>query len=274
MTSSSDSPATYSMTTHWSPIVVGADVVEGDQVRVLEVQALRDAAQLDVEVAADELERDFLAGVAGGEVDLAEAAAADAALDRVAVQRPRAAGIGEFHRRGTRPLGPLQVAALATFMAERFSRSSVAVGLPICLVVGFGAGCGLQGIQQIGSSFLCQSRILHRYNVSHVNEKLFSFDAHARLDFARPLWQPRRRLRGVRRRGRTLGRFVGRRPHRVANRDSARGNAASAPSRSYRPSAAPRRPRAASCGGFRTTSRAVALSACGLVKRIRTLSPS
>ena len=122
------------MTTHWSPMLVGADVVQRDQVRVLQVEALRDAAELDVEVAANELERDFLAGVAGGEIDFAEAAAADAALDRVAIQRPRAAGIGEFHRRGPRPLRRLQVAALATFMAERFSRSSVAVGLPICLV--------------------------------------------------------------------------------------------------------------------------------------------
>ena len=83
-------------------LLVGADVVEGDQIGVLQVEALRDAAELDVEVAADELERDFLAGVAGGEVDFAEAAPADAALDRVAVQRPRAAGVGEFHRRGPR----------------------------------------------------------------------------------------------------------------------------------------------------------------------------
>ena len=85
-------------------MLVGADVVEGDQVGVLQVEALRDAAELDVEIAADQLERDFLAGVAGGEVDFAEAAAADAALDRVALQRPRAAGVREFHRRGPRPL--------------------------------------------------------------------------------------------------------------------------------------------------------------------------
>ena len=93
------------MTTHWSPMLVGADVVQGDQVRVLQIEALRDAAELDVEVAADQLERDFLAGVAGGEIDFAEAAAPDAALDRVAVQRPRAAGVREFHRRGPRPIG-------------------------------------------------------------------------------------------------------------------------------------------------------------------------
>ena len=68
-------------------LIVVADVVEVDQVRVLEVEALADAAQLDVEVPLDVLEGDFLAGVADGEIDLAEAAAADAALDGVAFQR-------------------------------------------------------------------------------------------------------------------------------------------------------------------------------------------
>ena len=62
---------------HDHPLVVelvAADVVEADQIRVLEIEALRDAAQLDVEIAADQLERDFLAGVAGGEIDFAETA--------------------------------------------------------------------------------------------------------------------------------------------------------------------------------------------------------
>ncbi len=53
---------------------------------MLQVQALGDAAEFDIQIAADQLERDFLAGVAGGEIDLAEAAAADAALDRVAAK--------------------------------------------------------------------------------------------------------------------------------------------------------------------------------------------
>ena len=73
-------------------MLVGLDVVEGDQVGVLQVEALRDAAELDIEVAADELEGDFFAGVAGGEIDFAETAPADAALDRVAIERPGAAG--------------------------------------------------------------------------------------------------------------------------------------------------------------------------------------
>ena len=87
--------------THWSPDFVGADVVQADQVGVLEVEALGDAAELDFQIAADELERDFLAGVAGGEIDFAKTAAAHAALDRVTLQRTRAAGVREFHRRGT-----------------------------------------------------------------------------------------------------------------------------------------------------------------------------
>ena len=121
------------MITHWSPISSVRMSYRRDQVRVLQVEALRDAAELDVEIAANQLERDFLAGVAGGEVDLAEAAAPDAALDRVAFQRPRAAGVGEFHRRRPAAAPLLQVEFAGAFMAERFSRSSVAVGLPICL---------------------------------------------------------------------------------------------------------------------------------------------
>ncbi len=49
---------------------------------MLEVEALPHAAEFDIEIAADELQGDFLAGVAGGVVDFAEAAAAHAALDR------------------------------------------------------------------------------------------------------------------------------------------------------------------------------------------------
>ena len=85
---------------HHEPVMaerVGAKVVEVDEVRVLEVEALLHAAQLDVEVAADPLERDFLAGVADGEIDLAEAAPADPALDRVAGQGLLPASVGEFH---------------------------------------------------------------------------------------------------------------------------------------------------------------------------------
>ena len=67
--------------------LVGADVVQADQIGVLQVEALRDAAELDFQIAANQLERDFFAGVAGGEIDFAKSAASDAALDRVALQR-------------------------------------------------------------------------------------------------------------------------------------------------------------------------------------------
>ena len=97
-TALSGSPATYSMTTQWSPWASVLQVVEVDQVGVLEVQALGHAAQLDLGVAADQLEGHFLAAVADGEVDLAEAAAADAALERVAVQGPLSGTVGELHK--------------------------------------------------------------------------------------------------------------------------------------------------------------------------------
>src|SRR5205823_2531859 len=78
---------------------VGLQVVERDEIGVLQVEALRDAAQLDVVIgaAAQQLERDLLAAVADGEVDLAEAAAADAALQDVAVQRSLPGAVGELH---------------------------------------------------------------------------------------------------------------------------------------------------------------------------------
>ena len=68
--------------------MVLADVVEAEQVGMLEVEALPHAAEFGIEIAADELQGDFLAGVAGGVVDFAEAAAAHAALDGIAAQRP------------------------------------------------------------------------------------------------------------------------------------------------------------------------------------------
>src|SRR5262249_42354419 len=77
---------------------VGLQVVQGDEVGVLQVEALGDAAELDVGVPArHQLQRHLLAAVADPVVDLAEAAAADAALDRVAVQRPLSRTVGEPH---------------------------------------------------------------------------------------------------------------------------------------------------------------------------------
>ncbi len=74
-------------------LLVLADVVEIEQVRVFQIEALADAAQFDVEIPPDQFQGDVLAGVAGGVVDFAEAALADAALDRVAAQGARTAGV-------------------------------------------------------------------------------------------------------------------------------------------------------------------------------------
>ena len=60
---------------------------------------------LDVEIAADQLQGDFLAGVADGEIDFAEAAVPDAALDGIAVQGAVAAGVDEPPRPGRRRAG-------------------------------------------------------------------------------------------------------------------------------------------------------------------------
>src|SRR5581483_11534485 len=79
-------------------VLVGLEVVDVDEVGVLEVEAVGDAAELDVRVTAEELQRHLLAAVGDGEVDLAEAALADPALDGVPVQRPLAGPVGEPHR--------------------------------------------------------------------------------------------------------------------------------------------------------------------------------
>jgi hypothetical protein len=53
---------------------------------MLQVEALSDAAQLDLRVAAHQLEGDLFAAIADGEVNLAEAPSADAALQRETIQ--------------------------------------------------------------------------------------------------------------------------------------------------------------------------------------------
>src|SRR5215510_1622507 len=78
------------------------DVVDADEMGVLEVQALADAAQLDVEVLLHQLESHFLAAVGDRQKDLAEAAPAEAAPDRVLLDRLRTGSIGEFHGRSPR----------------------------------------------------------------------------------------------------------------------------------------------------------------------------
>src|SRR5262245_8808541 len=55
--------------------------------RALEVQTGGDAAEFNAWIVAEILERDLLATVGDGVIDLAEPAAADTTLDRVAIER-------------------------------------------------------------------------------------------------------------------------------------------------------------------------------------------
>jgi hypothetical protein len=50
---------------------------------MLEVQALRDAAELDIQIPLDAFEGHFLSRVADGEVDFAESSDPDTSPDRV-----------------------------------------------------------------------------------------------------------------------------------------------------------------------------------------------
>ena len=83
-----------------------------------------------------ELERDFLAGVAHGVIDLAEAAVADAPLDRIAVERPRAAGEGEAGGAGGRGRvrGGLGHGEVHGFGFHRFQRNHCSI--PVQSAVG------------------------------------------------------------------------------------------------------------------------------------------
>lgn len=64
------------------------DIKQIDQVGVLQVEALRDPAQLFLRlIGEDQLERDLFARVRDGEIDFAESAAADWPADRISRQR-------------------------------------------------------------------------------------------------------------------------------------------------------------------------------------------
>jgi len=79
------------------PLFVVTDVKEVDEIGVLEIQALADAPELDFEVPLNVLEGDFLAGIAGGEIDFAEATFADAPFDGVPLERARTTGELKLH---------------------------------------------------------------------------------------------------------------------------------------------------------------------------------
>ena len=63
-------------------VCVEFDVVQADQVRVFEVQAVFYAANFNIEVALDLLQCDFFASIIDGKVNFTKAARANSALDR------------------------------------------------------------------------------------------------------------------------------------------------------------------------------------------------
>ena len=78
-------------------VTVLTDIEDSDQIRVLEVQALPDAAELRLQIVREQLEGDFLAGVADGVIHLAEPAAMNAPADGEPIHGLRVGGVGEFH---------------------------------------------------------------------------------------------------------------------------------------------------------------------------------
>src|SRR5262245_37299883 len=79
-------------------ILVGFEIVNADEIRVLEIDANFDTAHLNAAIAAQQFEGDLFAAIRYGEINLAETTFADPALDRVTVERLLAGSIGELHR--------------------------------------------------------------------------------------------------------------------------------------------------------------------------------
>src|SRR5439155_2148485 len=85
---------------HYDPmvtVVVGLEVEQGHEVGVLQIETLSDAAQLDVLIAAHQLERHFLAAVADPVVNLTEPAGPDPPLEGITLQRPLSRTVSEPH---------------------------------------------------------------------------------------------------------------------------------------------------------------------------------
>jgi hypothetical protein len=78
-------------------IIVGADVEDGDEVRMAEVETLTNSAQLDVEIMLEEFESDFFTGITEGVVDLTESTPIDGSFDRVPREGSGFRREGEFH---------------------------------------------------------------------------------------------------------------------------------------------------------------------------------
>jgi hypothetical protein len=96
---------------HYDPLLaasVGAEVVQMNEIGVLEVEAMGDAAEFRVGVPTKELESNLLAAVADREVHLAEPALTHAAFERVAVERPLSGSVAELHAGHGNPGGEAQ----------------------------------------------------------------------------------------------------------------------------------------------------------------------
>jgi hypothetical protein len=63
------------------------DVEDRDQIRMLQVQALRHATEFDFQIFLQQLDRDFFARISQRVIHLPEATARDGSLDRVSVER-------------------------------------------------------------------------------------------------------------------------------------------------------------------------------------------
>ena len=74
---------------HHNPVIpfrILTNVEDRHQVRVLQVQTLRNSPQLHFQIVVQQFERDFLARICDRIVDLAEPAAMNRTLDRDAIQ--------------------------------------------------------------------------------------------------------------------------------------------------------------------------------------------
>ena len=76
---------------------VGLHVEQVDEIGMLEVQALRHPAQLNILLVLEQLERDLLPGIADGVIDLPEPATVNAAPNREAVNGSRSRQVSELH---------------------------------------------------------------------------------------------------------------------------------------------------------------------------------
>ncbi len=85
---------------HHNPVVavfIRLHVEDGDEIRVLQIQALRHATQFDFQIVVQQLQGNFFARVAKRVVDLTEPTAVDGSLDGEPIKWRRFWCKGELH---------------------------------------------------------------------------------------------------------------------------------------------------------------------------------